>query len=385
MSGSTGFKESGVLRPLAAGALLYTVGPAAILLMPMIVGVYIDDIGFSNQEAGFLASAEAAGISIASVVGVFWVRRLNWQYVTLFGLAISMLANVVATGIESFIPMLFCRICASLGAGTAFAVAVASLGEQRNPERAYGVGLAVQTGVMILVLALSSEIIERWGIDGLFLMLALLSIVVVLPVAWLPEQSKKNQQIKQTKTPDVVSNIGPVTAALLATLIHFIGTVGFWTYLERIGANAGHSTAFIGTVLAFALGTGALGAAMAAWLSDRFGFAWPFIISTIVLVTSMVLAVGNINALLLVFCAISFGFMWPFANTYQIALVARLDAGGRFVVLVPAAQGIGAMAGPALAGVLIQGSNYMPVNILSGVCFIVSLFLFLIVLSQVRN
>ena len=124
---------------------------------------------------------------------------------------------------------------------------------------------------------------------------------------------------------------------------------------------------------------------MAAWLSDRFGFAWPFAISTVFLVISVALAVGDINVLLFAISAIVFDFMWVFANAYQIALVARLDTGGRFVVLVPAAQGIGAMAGPAIAAVFIQGDYYLPVNIMAIICFIFSLFLFLIVLPKFKN
>jgi len=372
-------------RPLLAGALLYTIGPAAILLMPMMVGVYVDSMGFSSRESGFLASAEASGMGIASILGIFWVRRLNWRRVAIFGLAITILANILATGIDNFIPLLCCRVFASLGAGTAFAVSVVSLGEQRKPERAYGIGLSVQTAMMILMLALSPSIIERWGIDGLYYMLASLGIIVALPVHWLPRESGKNQPIRPQGITDTASNIGPIMVVLLATLIHFVGAVGFWAYVERIGDAAGHSTSFIATVLAIALGAGMLGAAIAAWLSDRFGFAWPFMVSTVVLVISIGLPVGNVGGLLLAFCVISFDFMWVFANTYQAALVARLDTDGSLVVLVPAAQGIGAMAGPALAAILIRGDDYLPVNILAGTCFLISLVLFLAALPRLKN
>ncbi|MFT6958330.1 MAG: DHA1 family inner membrane transport protein [Halieaceae bacterium] len=377
-------RQRETLRPLAAGALLYTIGPAAIMLMPMIVGVYVDAMGFSGRESGFLASAEAAGMAIASVLAIFWVRRLNWQRVALFGIALSVVANLLATGIDGFLPMVCCRIAASTGAGTAFAVSVASLAERREPERAYGVGLVVETAMVILMIALSPLVIERWASDGIFYMLALLGIIVALPILWLPKRSEKLQQIEREKMSKAVPNFGPIMVVLLATLIHFIGTVGFWTYLERIADAAGHSTAYIGTVLALGLGAGLPGAAVAALLGDRLGFAWPFITSTLVLVGAVVLAVGNINALVLAICAISFSFMWILASTYQFALMARLDAGGSLVVLMPAASGVGGMAGPALAAVLITESNYLPVNVMAGACFIISLCLFLIVLPRLK-
>jgi len=38
--------------------MVYPIGPAAIILMPMLVGGLIDDLGFSEQQAGYIASLE---------------------------------------------------------------------------------------------------------------------------------------------------------------------------------------------------------------------------------------------------------------------------------------------------------------------------------------
>jgi len=346
----------------------------------MMVGVYVEELAYSNRQAGVLASVEAVGMSLASILGIFWVKRFNWRLIALIGLGCSIIANLLATGVNEFTAMLFCRGFASLAAGTAFAVSVASLGEQKKPEKAFGGALAVQTFLMIIIMGSSAAVIERQGVDGLFYMLALLALAVALPTAWLPVRSEKSLDIKVQSSPDSSSGRAWIFVALIATALHFAGTVGFWAYLERIGDSAGHSTATIGTILAWALGAGMLGGLLAAWLSDRWGFAWPFVISTIILVASVGLMVGDINISLMALGAIAFDGMWVFANTYQAALVARLDKAGRFIVLVPAAQGAGAMAGPAIAAMFVRSDNYLPVNILAGTCFVISLFLFLLAL-----
>ena len=41
---------------------IYPVGPAAIILMPLIVGGLVDSYGFSEQQAGAIATAEGIGL-----------------------------------------------------------------------------------------------------------------------------------------------------------------------------------------------------------------------------------------------------------------------------------------------------------------------------------
>ena len=43
---------------------------------------------------------------------------------------------------------------------------------------------------------------------------------------------------------------------------------------------------------------------------------------------------------------------------YQVAAIARSDASGRAVMLVPAAFALGSMVGPGLAGQLVAGGSF---------------------------
>jgi predicted MFS family arabinose efflux permease len=367
-------------RSLVAGALLFSIGPAAMLVMPMIVGAYVDELGFSNQQAGVLASFEAAGICAASLLGLIWVKRLNWRLVTLAGLSCAVVANLLSIGLDGFAPMLACRTLASLGAGTAFAAATASLGEQDKPEAAFGIGLAVQTLLLMVIMAMSARIMESHGIGGIFFLLALLAFVVALPVGWLPVRSEKSGHTNET-TPHHDSSTGvQIIAGLVAIVLFYAGALGFWVFLERIGDASGHSTAMIGTVLAWALGAGALGGMGPVWLGDRKGIAWPIVASTSILIGVVLVTVGSVTAWLFALSAIVFNGMWIFATAYQTALIAKLDRHGSYTVLIPAAQGAGAMIGPAVASMFVQGDKYLPVNISTVAFFAISLFLFLVVM-----
>ncbi len=361
---------------LWAGALLFSIGPAAMMVMPMIVGVYVDELGFSGRQAGLLAAVEATGMCVASLLGMVWVRTLNWRLATLLGLGCAVAANLLAGGIHEFTPMLACRALASLGAGTAFAAATASLGEQSKPETAFGIGLAVQTLLTTVMMALSAAIIEWQGIAGIFRMLALLAFAVALPVGWLPARSAKTAPVGEPAPHPGSTHGARIVAGLIGTVLFYAGALGFWVYLERIGHAAGHSNALIGTILAWSLAAGILGGMGPVWLSDRMSIARPILLTILLLIATVLMAVGKVTVPVFALSAIVFGALWVFATAYQAALIATLDRYGRYVVLVPAAQGAGAMIGPAAASLLVQGDEYLAVNVMAVAFFAVSLILF---------
>lgn len=368
--------RSDSVKSLVAGALLFSIGPAAMLVMPMIVGAYVDELHFTDRQAGLLASVEATGICVASVLGIIWVRMLNWRVVTLTGLGCAIVANIAAAATNGFASMLVCRALTSLGAGTAFAAATASLGEQKNPQSAFGIGLAVQTLLTTLIMAMSAKILEWHGIAGIFLTLALLALVVALPVGWLPKRTQKSIPIDDPTLHSDPFNRVRIILGLAATAMFYAGALGFWVYLERIGNAAGHSSAMIGRILAWALAAGALGGMGPVWLGDRQGFARPIIIAMLILMGAVLMAAGNVTTVVFALSAIAFSGMWVFATAYQTALVATLDRLGRYTVLIPAAQGAGAMLGPITASLFVRSGRYVGVNMVVVGFFAASLILF---------
>lgn len=356
--------------------MLFSVGPAAMMVMPMIVGVYVDELGFSGRQAGLLASVEATGMFMASLLGMVWVRTLNWRLAAMLGLGCAVAGNLLAAGVHEITPMLACRTLASLGAGTAFAAAAASLAEQRRPETAFGIGLAVQTLLTTMMMALSAGIIEWQGIAGIFRMLALLAFVVALPVGWLPVRSAKSAPAGEPAPRPGSTDGASIVAGLIGTMLFYAGALGFWVYLERIGHAAGHSNALIGTILAWSLAAGVLGGIGPVWISGRVGIARPILLTVLILMATVLMAVGKVTLPVFALSAIVFGALWVFATAYQAALIATLDRYGRYVVLVPAAQGAGAMIGPAAASLLIHGDEYLAVNLIAVAFFAGSLILF---------
>jgi predicted MFS family arabinose efflux permease len=176
-----------------------------------------------------------------------------------------------------------------------------------------------------------------------------------------------------------------IWAALVATLIFFSGASAMWAFLERIGAYFGHDTAAVGVLLSVTLVTALIGSLTAAVIGGRYGIARPFIAGAVVFLASLaVLDFGTGFALYaLGACGITFaiGFMLPLAITE----VADLDVDGRFVVLSVPAIGIGAMTGPAIAGLLTTGGNYGPLIWFCAATVIIATVLIVIGASLARR
>jgi hypothetical protein len=115
-------------------------------------------------------------------------------------------------------------------------------------------------------------------------------------------------------------------------------------------------------VLAVLKVLGGAGALVAVLIGSRFGGRWPHVIGLITIAggTVLLFRAGGLVEYALGAWAWEFGF--SLSQCYQMAAVPRLDRSGRLTVLVPAAAGLGAAFGPAIAGYLKTASgSYAPV------------------------
>src|SRR5210317_461044 len=60
-------------------AFLASAGLFYVNIMPTIVSGLIEALGFTNQQAGNVASANMYGAAVGALLIVFMIKRLNWQ------------------------------------------------------------------------------------------------------------------------------------------------------------------------------------------------------------------------------------------------------------------------------------------------------------------
>ena len=67
------------LKGLFALLLVHTIGPQTIIILPALVNGYVEQLGYSEREAGYLATVETGGMFVAAVALMLLVSRLNWR------------------------------------------------------------------------------------------------------------------------------------------------------------------------------------------------------------------------------------------------------------------------------------------------------------------
>lgn len=367
-------------------SVVYPLGPAAMILMPMIVGGVIESYGFSEQQAGNIASMEGMGLVIASVIASFWIRKVSWTKALFVSFLMTALLNLGSTMFSEYTPLLIARFATGIAEGTMFAVTVAALGDNRHPDRAFGFAQAVQGAMMFGFFAAAPYLMKIWGVSGVFYMLAGACIAMMLTLFRFPSKGIDHSLLQAEHVEDSKGSTFLIWLGLFASVIFFIAIFGFWAFIERIGQAAGLPAETIGFALGSALVIAIGGAMAAAWASDRFGRNLPLLVVVAGIATVLVVLIGQFSSNTFFIAAGIFQALFMVGVCYQMGAIAKIDLKGKYLVLMTAAQGLGGAIGPGLAASVIgEGQDYVGINIMSGICLVVSIVIFLFIIHRSRH
>jgi len=344
----------------------FLAGVAVIIynIMPLVLNVAADEMGLVESQLGMLASSWLGGFALALVSATVWVRRFNWRHVvsiTSICVAILYLATLYSTGYLSLVAILFVIGCLN---GSAFGPIIVVLGETRVPERSFGIMFVMQVSLASLGLfVLPVTVIPLFGFGGVMVCLAALSFLSLGTLRWFPRLGINHGE--ETQQQESGSSL-PCLVGIAAIFLYFVGQSGIWAFLGRIGSNEGLSLPFIGVVLGVAALLGGLGALTAAAIGSRLGRILPMIIGVSGSLMALLMLALHTSSLFYSISAGLFFFSMNLTTPFQMGIVNAADVRRRFVVLIPAAQGIGAAMGPLAAGNLIMFSGFSTIYIMSG-------------------
>ena len=365
-------------------SLVYPLGPFASILMPLIVGGVIDTYGFTEQQAGTIASSEGIGLVIASVIASFWIRKISWTKMLFISLLLTALVNVISANVSDFTLLLSLRFIAGLTAGTIFAITVAALGDNKAPDRAFGIAQAAQCIMMGSAFAVAPYLMAGWDVSGVYYMLAASYIVMMVTLVRFPSKGiepgdRANQSTEKT-------NMFLIWLGLFASVLFFINVFGFWAFTERIGHAAGLSAETIGFALGISQIIAFFGALAAAIASDRYGRMLPLLIVFMGQTIVLWLLVGQFSSMTFFVGAGVFQALFMVGVSYQMGAIAKIDIKGRFLVMMTAAQGVGAAVGPSLAAAFITSDgDYSGINMMAAVSGLLCVAIFIFVIKRSQN
>jgi len=187
------------LRTILAAAGIISLSVLYFNISPVAVGAAADHRGFSNQQLGMLMVPGMSAQAIVSLLLSFWVRKINWKLLLLFGGACAFAGYIFAAFTTSFTMLLLASGIAGVGGGLLYCISMAYLGAAKNPDRGFGFSQLFQSITMMIGLyAVPIWISPNWGLTGVFMFLAMGIVLAVALIAYIPKAGNQPLRLEHS-------------------------------------------------------------------------------------------------------------------------------------------------------------------------------------------
>lgn len=345
--------------------------PMALLVAPALAAQLGAELAVGPAEIGTYFFVENGAFSAASLLGLFWLGRVNVHVVGMIALAVFVIGNLAtALLLGDYATLLLLRAFTGFGGGTLMVLSMVSAQDADNPERVFGYWVVGQLVAGAIALALLPHLFASFGLKSFYLALAILTLLLA-PLY----KGFRAPAPKAAGTPSAQGNrfVLLCVLAVAAILAFYIAIGGVWTFASMAAEQAGMQGARIGNILAIATLFGIAGAMIASFLGGRVVRRSMLLLGYTILVLSVVaLALFRSGpAYVVAICA--FKFAWTFVLPFVIAEVASRDPSGRLVASTTMIIGTGLSLGPLFAGTMLGAAwSLQSVFIAAAACGLLS-------------
>ena len=330
-------------------------GMVDLVALPVWVGTLIQHYQLDPQQAGGLVTLFLIGAVVSSVFLASRFQRVNGRWVAAGGYALAAACFGTLSQPLDYATMAMLHTAGGLAAGAALSVTHGTIARSLNPHLKFalvGVGLGV---FAVVFLGASPKIIAEAGgymlfaLFGAVMLLASLVCAVGFPE---PEREPTAVGAPVARIPRAVwFGIVGISAMALVQSMTF-------SFLERVGADRGHSLNLITGVLVVMGLVNLLPAALAAMLEKRWNARSVLLAGPVIQVLLAAVIMNAPSFYPYAAAASVFAAVMIFTHTFAFGLLARLEPSGRAMAATPAMLMVGAAIGPVLGGTLVKTAGY---------------------------
>lgn len=354
---------------------LSIIGAAVFIVQPGFVQGLVEFYGFSEQQAGYIASAEIWGLALTTVVLALGGHNYSWQRIFRLSIVLFVLGNLASTATDELYAFSVLRFITGLGSGGLVSLTFTIIGLTRLPDRNFGLLIMGVLTYGALGLWAFPAALSLVGLKGIIIFFAIFGASGWLCLSHVPDSGEEHLQVEE----DAVDLGGTFRVlAILAMFTYFFAQGVIWAYLFLIGLNGGVDEQGVANGLMISQFLGIAGAFVAAMAGRRFGRAWPLAIGVLGGAAVLTALFGEFTAAVYAVTVCVYNFAWNMTHPYLLGAMASFDRHGRVVVYAVAAQMLGLAVGPAFAASLLGDGNYDRVIIAGMLLFALSYVLILI-------
>jgi MFS family permease len=358
-------------RPLALAAalLLGVIGPEVFIVQPGFVQGLVAHYSFSEQQAGYVASAEMWGLALTTLLMSWLASRVDWRKILLVSTLVVVAGNLGSLATVDPVAFAAWRLVAGLGCGVLVSLSFTMIGLTANPDRNFGYLIAAVLTYGAFGLWLMPAAFDLVGMRGVIVFFAVFPLIALPLLRHLPSSGEEQVQVES----DAVDLGAGLRAMAVATmLVYFLAQGVVWAYLFLIGLAGGVDEQGVANGLTLSQFLGIGGALLAAAVGKRYGRLLPLCIGILGGILPLLFLYDRFSALQYAVVVGVYNFAWNMTHPYLLAAMASFDRGGRLVVHAVGAQMLGLAIGPAIAAAVLQADDYGRVVTLGIVLFFVS-------------
>jgi MFS family permease len=350
--------------------VISVIGPSVFIVQPGFVQGMVELLGFTEQQAGYVAAAEMWGIATTTVMLSFLTGRLNWRLLITISAILMVSGNLASTIFSDPIQFAITRIIVGIGAGTMISLGFTMLGLTANTDRNFGymiMWVLLYGAIVMIMLPTTFELI---GMNGLLIFFALFASLTFFIVPYLPRSAEEH---KYLDADNITTPVIFRAMAVMSVFVFFTGIGAIWAYLFLIGINTGSTEQQIANALTACQFMGAAGAFTAAIVANKFGRIKPLTVGILGCLVPMIMLFGVMGLVVYVIAVCVFNYAYNMTHPYLYAALSSIDRTGHIIRYAVAGQMIGAAVGPSIAASVVAPNNFTSVILVSIIFFTLSL------------
>ena len=337
--------------------------PLSISVMPLLLHVWMRQLGASESMVGYLASIASVGGALGLFTSGWAVTRTTPQRTALLGMVVAIACDIASIFTESMANMAIIRFMGGCGAGLSLGVFVGYYARHQQADRCFGLFSLFQFGLPGIVFSLMPSLEARFGLSAIYLTLIVFGLLACfttpLLTSEIPGTEAAPVNIADARTPLRISCV--IVLLVTASVVYNMFAIGLSTYNVLYGLSLGYSKENVEFALATGSASGIIGTVSMIIISNRFGRFRPAIgglLLFICTIAAVIIIEPSLNFLLFQFNAtiLAWSFGWPYVQAIQ----SELDSTGRLAIYGMIATAAGSVAGPAVFASLISGGNFRP-------------------------
>lgn len=351
-------------------AFLTTAGIFYINIMPALVSGLKQGLNFTNQQAGFVSSANLYGAAAGALLAVFIVKHIDWKkwaYFLLIAILCIDFASIFINLPNIMIPV---RGVHGLVGGLLVGIGFAVISRTENADKTFGYLLLIQWGLGGLGIMYLPAMVPEYGTTALFVALMSFTFISLLMLPFLQHYPVAVVD-PLAALPAKVRRI-PLFLNLTAIFLFQAANMGLFAYVIGLGQAEGLTMDFMSPALASASWVALLGSMLVIAVGTKYGRTYPLLAA--ILITALCSWVLIYSEFPMVYMIANFviGITWAFVLPYMFGICSELDKAGQLAALGGFASKMGLASGPMVAALMLTDDNYQRVIYFAAIALIVA-------------